>query len=404
MKKKYWKKRKKDKFLAALGEEVNFRRKTALRPYTISTEEKPIFNKLDKIDRKFIKDTLRDLRTGKLKPEIIQKKHIERAKLSMPEPTIESMIEPAVQATDAPAKPMPVAEITPNIDRRAFIEGEFTIVDKNNEEVPFRLNQVQDKYYNTLVSDYGKGLDGAREIILKARQEGFSSLILALFAVDFITVPNSVSICISHNRGDTEKLFRKVHHYIEAYCKGNGFNPEQYLRVDTKSELENATNNAYFYIRTAGSKIGGRGGTATNIHFSEAAFFESTEKITATEIIEATVQQVPQNKGMIFLESTGGNHGTYFQMAWEKAKRQELLYKPRFFSWEEFYNDEFINKKRLEYQTEEKFMTDYPRTDDEAFIFSGSPYFDRKILAWMKENIMRTPMRMGRLATDGEFI
>ena len=107
---------------------------------------------------------------------------------------------------------------------------------------------------------------------------------------------------------------------------------------------------------------------------------------------------------MIFLESTGGNHGTYFQMAWEKAKRQELLYKPRFFSWEEFYNDEFINKKRLEYQTEEKFMTDYPRTDDEAFIFSGSPYFDRKILAWMKENTMRSPMRMGRLAQDGELI
>ncbi len=389
--------------LRELGKEINFHRKFAPRRFTIPIEEKPIFKAFDKKDKRFIKDFLRALRTGQVKPEIIQKKHKELARFSMPEPTIETMIEP-VQTPIAPVKSVPTVEVIPNIDRRAFIEGEFTIVDKDNTEVPFRLNQVQDKYYNLMVSDYGKGLEGAREIILKARQEGFSSLILALFAVDFLTIPNSVSICISHNRGDTEKLFRKVHHYIEAYCKGNGFSTEQYLSVDTKSELENATNNAYFYIRTAGSKIGGRGGTATNIHFSEAAFFESTEKITATEIIEATIQQVPQNKGMVFLESTGGNHGTYFQMAWEKAKRQELLYKPRFFSWEEFYNDDFIQKKRLEYQTEEKFMTDYPRTDDEAFIFSGSPYFDRKILAWMKENTMRTPMRMGRLAQDGEFI
>lgn len=389
--------------LKALGKEINFHRKFAPRQFTIPKEEKPIFDSLDRKDRTFIRRFFRAMSLHQVYPEIPTKKIIERPVFTIEEPTIETMIEP-VQAPITPVKLVSTVEVTPQIDRRSFIEGEFTIIDKNNEEVPFHLNHVQEKYYNLLVSDYGKGLEGTREIILKARQEGFSSLILALFTVDFITVPNSVSICISHNRGDTEKLFRKVHHYIESYCKKNGFHTEEYLSVDTKSELENATNNAYFYIRTAGSKIGGRGGTATNIHFSEASFFESTEKITATEIIEATVQQVPQNKGMVFLESTGGNHGTYFQMAWEKAKREELLYKPRFFNWEEFYNDDFIQKKRMEYQTEEKFMTDYPRTDDEAFIFSGSPYFDRKMLAWMKENTMRTPMRMGRLAQDGEMI
>ncbi len=399
-----WKK-KKDKFLVALGKEVNFVRKAKRRPYTIVREEDPIFNALDKEDRVFILAILRELREGRLKPGLPPKKHKIIAKFSMEEPTIETLVQPDISERPIPSGiPSYDTGVTPQIDRRSFIEGEFTIVDKDNTEVPFRLNSVQEKYYNILVAEYGKKLDGAREIILKARQEGFSSLILALFAVDFITVPNSVSICISHNRGDTEKLFRKVHHYIESYCKKNGFDPKQYLSVDTKSELENSTNNAYFYIRTAGAKIGGRGGTATNIHFSEAAFFESTEKITATEIIEATNQQVPQGKGMIFMESTGGNHGTYFQMAWEKAKRGEMLYKPRFFSWEELYNDEYIQKKRLEYQTEEKFMTDYPRTDDEAFIFSGSPYFDRKILSWMKENTMRAPLRMGRLATDGEMI
>ena len=98
------------------------------------------------------------------------------------------------------------------------MENEFTIVDKDNKEVPFRLryrdsfgeHSVQEKYYNMLMSDYPNNIEGAREILLKARQEGMSSLILALFAVDFITIPNSVSICIAHNKADTEKLFRKV--------------------------------------------------------------------------------------------------------------------------------------------------------------------------------------------------
>jgi len=770
----------------------NYKRKVRPTTYVIPTEDWLELQNCDKEDVNFIFDTLRKLKSGEMRPEdygIERKlkwiKKTKRYKLGglpprekkiigkfiMPEQTIEQIVQDVASTQKFSEKPLgresglPV--VVPSIDRKAFIEGEFTIVDKDNQEVPFRLNPVQEKYYNVLSAEHGKNMDGAREIILKARQEGFSSLILAMFAADFITIPNSVSICISHDRGATEKLFRKVHHYIESYCQKNGFNVKEYLSVDTKSELENATNKAFFYIKTAGSKVGARGGTALNIHFclsknqkvigkngylypiyrppdyirdgkgslikvfgvarkkcdqnmkrifvhgnlpfpiegtqdhkllcrsgngrfnseavwksikditkkdyvafpitntirnlkqnkfkkhgkimiemdeffgeflgwyisegslgsgridlainkneveyvsrlldklrsyfssysvydrgsdngrvisimgsefrnfveysvgkvdkkipdsfflygknflrgllrglflgdgtfsckgqasftswrsnliiqvkrllislrighpsiyvksacetvvfsrtihtkeswtitisgsgytrlrkflgfvkenrldgrsngynkfwkhgvlydwikvhhiedmdrekevfdvvldkephsfclisgvssnSEAAFFESTEKVTATEIIEATIQQVPQSKGMVFLESTGGDYGTYFQMAWEKAKRNEIIYKPRFFSWEEMYNDEYIEKKRMEYQTEEKFLTDYPRTDEEAFIHTGSPFFDRKILKWMRDNIQKEPLRMGRLATDGELI
>lgn len=406
-----------------------YQRKRRPGAYYVPIEDWESLRHCDDKDINFILDTLKRLRTGEMNPEdygvksklrwvksagryklspLPKKEKKIRAKFTMPEQTVEQIVQSVASSAKTPDESSKreenkVVEV-PSIDRKAFIEGEFTIVDKDNKEIPFKLNPVQEKYYDTLRIEYGKGMDGAREIILKARQEGFSSLILAMFAADFITIPNSVSICISHDRGATEKLFRKVHHYIESYCQKNGFNVKEYLSVDTKSELENATNKAFFYIKTAGSKVGARGGTALNIHFSEAAFFESTEKVTATEIIEATIQQVPQNKGMVFLESTGGDYGTYFQTAWEKAKRKEIVYRPRFFSWEEMYNDEFIEKKRLEYQTEEKFLTDYPRTDEEAFIHTGSPFFDRKILKWMRDNIQREPLRMGRLATDGEWI
>ena len=67
---------------------------------------------------------------------------------------------------------------------RAFIEQNF-LVDhaETGEFVPFKFNSVQSKYYDMLCKDYleNENFSGAREIILKARKEGFTSLILAIF-------------------------------------------------------------------------------------------------------------------------------------------------------------------------------------------------------------------------------
>lgn len=302
--------------------------------------------------------------------------------------------------------PPPIIHSGMLLDKRKFIEENFRLRAKEEQEgqtgyiVDFKLNNVQKKYFKALEVDYPR-MDGFREIILKARQQGFSSLILALFVVDFITRPDSVSICISHQVSATKRLFRRVRFYIESYCKKHNFDIHDYLSVDTKEELVNATNGAYFYIGTAGSKVGGRGDTVTNVHFSEAAFFTDTEKITAKEIIEATVQQVPQDHGMIFIESTGGNVGSYYQGEWERAKRQESMYKPRFFGWQEFYTPAWIEKQKLTFQSEEEFKSHYPNDESEAFIFSGSPFFDRMMLNSLKSI---EPIEQGRLAADGSFI
>ena len=310
--------------------------------------------------------------------------------------------------------PIPAGLVEPKVDpvfipvdRRKFIEEQFLIRAKEEQGqtgyvIPFKFNKVQNKYYDLLMSEYPY-FEGLREIILKARQQGFSSFILALFAVDFITRPNSVSVCISYRQDETKRLFRRVHFYLESYCEKNGFDIHDYLSVDTKNELENATNGSYFYIGTAGAKVGGRGATVTNLHFSEAAFFEDTEKITAKEIIEATSQQVPQEHGMIFIESTGSTYGTYYQGEWERSKNNESNFRPRFFAWSEFYSKEWIEKKKRDFSSFEEFKSHYPNDEAEAFIFSGRPYFDRMVLEDLREK-MKDPIEMGRLAADGQFI
>jgi hypothetical protein len=247
-------------------------------------------------------------------------------------------------------------------------------------------------------------MEGVREIILKARQEGFSSFVLGLFAADFILKPNSISVCISHKRDATQKLFKKVKFYIESYCKRHGFDTNSYFLSDNKNEIESRTNNSYFYLGTAGSKVGGRGGTAQNILFSEAAFYQDTEVITAKEIVEGSAQQVPQGLGKIFIESTANGFGNYYQLEWDRAVRVESNYKSRFFSWEEFYDEEWIAQKRKDFQNEDTFKQEYPRTPEEAFIHSGTPFFDMKMLEYQLSKVAMAPIQQGRLATDGQWI
>lgn len=285
---------------------------------------------------------------------------------------------------------------------REFIEKYFAILDKDTQKpVPFALNVVQEEYYKILQEEY-PNMEGVRDIVLKARQEGMSSFILALFAVDFLMMPYSVSICISHRKDSTDLLFRKVKFYIDSYCAKKGMDPKQLLKSDNKNLLENATNGAVFYIGTAGAKVGGRGGSAKNVLFSECAFYQDTELITAQEIVLGTAQQVPQGRGMIFIESTANGIDNYYQKTWEQAERGESIYKPRFFGWRKFYSEEWIAQKRLEFPTEAMWKQEYPETADDAFITSGTPYFDAIIL---KAMILSRPQPIlrGKFAPDGSL-
>jgi hypothetical protein len=319
------------------------------------------------------------------------------------------------------------------INYRKFIEEYFMVLDRENQvPVPFKLNEVQAKYMEELEKENPE-FDGIRDIILKARQQGFSSLILAIFAVDFILRPYSISICISHRKDATELLFRKVKFYLESYIRKaierhlkstNQWNEEwkedtkkatidhlfpdwwkNYFKSDNKGMLENATNNAMFYIGTAGTKVGGRGGSARNIHFSEAAFYQDTELITAQEIIVGTAQQVPQGHGMIFIESTANGEGNYYHAEWERAMPggDGSAYIPRFFGWQEFYTKDWVEEKRKEFPSIKLWMQEYPGSPDEAFISSGEPFFDVMMLDEMVK-AKAVPVEYGRLMPDGNFL
>lgn len=301
-----------------------------------------------------------------------------------------------------------------NINYKKFIEDNFSILDyKSQQPVPFRFNPVQILYYEMLCNEY-KGMDGVREIVLKARREGMSSFILAMFTVDFLLRPYSVSICISHKKDSTELLFKQVKFYLESFVnkkneqlKAQGkaeISMRDILGTETKGMIENKLNKSMFYIGTAGSKVGGRGGFARNLHFSEAAFYQDTELITAEEMISATAQQVPLDVGMIFIESTANGEGNYYHGEWQRAYVDKIsTYNPRFFGWDLFYTEAEVNARRRDFRSDVMWKQEYPRTPEDAFRHTGTPFFDMNMLQAMVDK--KSPiLESGRLAPDGEFV
>lgn len=235
----------------------------------------------------------------------------------------------------------------------------FDIVSKDGQAVPFEVNNFQQRYLDTMTS---------RDAILKVRQVGFSSLILGIFTLDFLLVENSRSVCISHDAQSAQKLLDRVKYFIKsAEEKGLAVN----LKYNSRNELVNADKNSSFYIGQAGSKSFGRGDTLNNLHLSEFAFYEDPERMLSS-VLQAVVPS-----GKVVIETTA-NGMNYFKTFWDKAVSGESNFKPHFFD-NSFYSQEFLNQRKAEIG-EEQFKQEYPATDIEAFISTGSPFFDREAL------------------------
>ena len=296
---------------------------------------------------------------------------------------------------------------------RAFIEDNFLIDEpKSGRLVPFIFREVQIKYYNELVRDYdieNKGLSvPVREDILKARREGFSSLILALFAADDLMSEDPTETMVISYRDDATQTFRRRYrNYITSYgAKKMGYTLEQIQMspgiLDTvaktmfsvdSTEFELKHNKAHFYCGTASARVGGRGGVLQKLLFSEAAFYPDKKELRAKEIIEGTLRQVDIESGWVFIESTANGDMNHYAKMWTEAVGGESRFKPRFYGWREMYTPEQFEVIKSEFTDKRMIPQEYPETPEEAFLSSGDRFFDPAIVTNIK---VETPVIMGQ--------
>ncbi len=285
-----------------------------------------------------------------------------------------------------------------------FIESNFEIKNKEGYAKPFILNNPQDKYLLGLKTYYGKELKGVRDIILKGRKMGFSSLILAMFATDFLLEDYPIaSVCIANSRDETKELLARAKYFMESCLAKTGKTLEDICDTSNTNELINKINGASFTIGTAGSKVALRVDSVQNLHFSEGAHFPDTDIITARETIEGALQMVDQSIGKVFIESTANGYGNYYQTLEEKAYQGQSKFRSCFYGASELYSKQWLAEKEREFTTREMFLQEYPLTREDAYMSSGSKFFDTAGIRHLQE-IAREPIQQGRISDRGELL
>ncbi len=290
------------------------------------------------------------------------------------------------------------------INHQKFCEKNFLIKNKEGKIVPFIFWNLQDKYYLDLLKHYGNNLSGVRDILLKARKEGISAIILAMFATDFLLEDYPVAaVTIADNKDETRKLFERAKFFMNSVLGKSGKTIDDICDTSNKNELINKLNGASWTIGTAGSKTALRVDSVQNLHFSEAAHFPDTDIITARETIEGALQMVDQGTGKVFIESTANGYGNYFQTLEQKAYEGNSAFRSIFFGADELYSQEWLATKAKEFTTHEMFLQEYPLTREDAYMSSGSKFFDTGGIRHL-QGLVREPMQAGHLSSFGELL
>jgi hypothetical protein len=279
----------------------------------------------------------------------------------------------------------------------------YKIVDKNGDVITFKLKPEQDSFMRNRTN---------RNIILKARQLGFTTLACIDFLDDCLFNQNINALIIAHKQDQLEVIFRRVQfaweNFYEDYGKALEFSADasrtNLLKFNTGS-----------LIRVA---LSGRGDTLHRLHVSEYGKICAQYPLKAVEVKTGAFPAVPDS-GRITIESTAeGEVGDFHDMFWEAWNQKEVYstkqYKAFFFPWwltaeysepstsiivppTEKFGDVVFNFKDLQdrynltdaqlrwyYLTakeqKNEMKREYPSSPEEAFESSADKFFDGNIL------------------------
>lgn len=293
-----------------------------------------------------------------------------------------------------------------------YCEINLKIRTKTGQVITLKPNHIQKIVVDKVIEKLDNQ-EPIRFIILKARQQGVSTIIEALIYWWTTTHKGQQSKIIAHNTDTSEYLYSMFRTFFDnshpSFQPSTKYNTRNDITFDNEAAPEKGLK-SQIDTATAENSGTGRGQTVQWLHASEVALWPKGQ-----EIVAGLMQAVPlMSQTAIYLESTANGIGDYFHTTWQAAKRGESTFEPLFFPWKvhEEYSlkppvhfrltaDEkkirkehsltygqiyWRRKKMLEFIGDEKrFYQEYPLTDTEAFLASGTPRFNTTKLAEMEE-------------------
>lgn len=309
-----------------------------------------------------------------------------------------------------------------------LIELEFVIVDKEQNTVPFFLNEVQKSFIRTLnkvKEDYtAQRILSMKLNILKGRQQGFTTVITAYQLANALLNKNFSGYTLSDKADNTEAIFQNKAKFVYDQLPDKLKHTEKY---NNRRQLLFEKTNSNWSVDTATKDVG-RSKTINFFHGSECAFWKDGMQSIQAGLGEALT------KNCIQINETTANGFNDYQKLWKSGTCINCFYEwwltPEYrlnFESEEI-RKQFIENidtkaewiyERLRWLKDDKglkleqlywyykkyqgyidkrlIQQEYPCTPEEAFLTSGQCYFN-------SEKIVKRIEEVGEPIKTGYFL
>lgn len=296
-------------------------------------------------------------------------------------------------------------------DLAFYARNHLKIIPKEGgEPIPFRFNKAQ-RIVHKKISEQMREKGHVRAIVLKARQEGLSTYTAArnFRRLNFFGRTKCVVIADQSDKsGHLFGMYQTFYDNLIPEMKPKTLHSQRanLLALESGSQVK---------VDTAKDTTAGKSETIQLMHASEVADWDNAE-----ETYTSMAQAVPYAGSEIILESTASGVGNFFHFTWEEAEQGNSDFIPIFLPWwiHEEYQLPVDENQRLdiiattddwermaldegiEYEGKKhpltveqlawrrwcirnncgnnllKFKQYYPSTAREAFVASGSCFFD----------------------------
>lgn len=311
-----------------------------------------------------------------------------------------------------------------------LIELVFIVVDKNQNTQPFFLNEVQHQFIDILnkaIDDYNEGkITDISILILKGRQQGFTTVITAYQLAKSILNRNFQGFTLSDKSDNSETIFQNKAKYPHSQLP-DILKPTE--KFNNRKQLLFEKINSSWAVDTATKDVG-RSRTINFFHGSECAFWKD-----GIAPIQAALGEAFTKNCIKIYESTANGYNDYQKM-WDSGAHINC-----FFEWwktseyrlkipSETQKEEFINnidkkdtwifkrlrwlrddikldieqlywyyKKYEAYLNKDLIKQEYPCSHEEAFLLSGANVFDVEIILNHLKTLQK-PIKTGYFLYD----
>lgn len=213
-------------------------------------------------------------------------------------------------------------------DRVKRIELLLKIVDKQKNTVPLIPMRIQ---RDILTAETG------RDVYVKPGQIGASSIIIADYLMDTITIPGTVSVIVSHEEFITQRLLNKAQAYYDSLLERVPSIPKMHHKSSYEKTFPDI--HSSFYIGSARAYVFGRGETIHNLLCDEYAFWDND---AITRIMAPIMKRVPITGRIKVISTPNGEDNAFCEMYRAAKEGYDIgrsVFKPHFYSW--FMHEEY---------------------------------------------------------------